>query len=324
MAYLEPAETAAVAWVLEQRPTEYGDLVRKAGQELSTWLANCAYWYAYPEKPFKIDAKDKAGIDAWLRIEGNIRENLIAEAPPAYNASQPRWPLATPPHKWGSGGSFGARRVAKKSVPQTRYHCGVDLDAALGDPVLATEAATVAAIDVGWENPTKCIILHLDSGNTLLIGGLKLGSMPAVGTRVAQGEQIAVIQAYPKGDTMAHVGLYEGHLSKSQVQQRMAWYVGDASHPKGMLDPSDYLKAAMANTPLSAENAAMASYGDAPNEAIYEGEVAEGIEGGAANEGGDQAGGQNGGQAASGGGIPVAGVVAGGVLALVAGYALTR
>lgn len=324
MADLEPAEVTAVAWVLETRPTEFDGLVRKAGQELDTWLANCGYWYAYPQKPKTIDPKDKAAVNAWLRIQAKVHDALVAEAPPAYNASQPRWPLATPPHKWGSGGSFGARRPAKKSVPQTRWHCGVDLDAALGDPVMATESATVAAVDVGWENPTKCIILHLDSGNTLLIGGLKLGSMPPVGTKVAQGQQIAVIQAYPKGDTMAHVQLYEGHLSKSQVQQRMAWYLGDADHPKGMLDPADYLKAAMANTPLSPENAAMASYGDAPNEAIYEGEVAEGVEGGAANEGSGQGGQQGGDQAAASGGVPVGAVVVGGVVALAVGYALTR
>lgn len=273
---LEPTETAAVVWVMEARPTDYNGLTQKKTQSISTWWANCAYWYAYPSAPVKVDPNDQLQVDRWLRIYGAVAEQVKNEAPPAYNASQPRWPLATPPFKWGSGGDYKARRPAKKSLPQTRFHCGVDLNADLGDPVLATESATVAAVDVGWESPTKCLLLHLDSGYTLLLGGLKKGSMPAVGTRVSQGQQVGTITAYPKGDTMLHVQMYEGHLSKSQVQARMAWYVGDAGPPAGLVNPREYLEAAMANTPLNPANAAMASFGEAVNEAMYEAEVVEG------------------------------------------------
>lgn len=269
-------EAAAVAWALANDVDTYDGVARKKGQALSTWKANMAFWRAYPDRSAQpIDPKDTPAVDAWLRMHVAIQDGLLKQNPPVYNASKPRWPLASPPQKWGPGGAYGARRPWKKSKPQTRYHCGVDLDADDGSPVVAPEPCTILAVDVGWEAPTKCLVMHLDSGDTLLFGGLKKGSMPAVGSHVEAGELVGRVTPYPRGDTMLHVQLYKGKLTLKQVQQQMAWYLNTDAPPL-LLDPRDYLEAAMANTPLNPQNAAFAAFGESVGDPSYEAEEAEG------------------------------------------------
>lgn len=270
---------AAVDQALAERPLKYLDRIRVASVPLSKWLANVAYWIAFPDKPAKIEAGDAAGGQAWLDMHAAIVFALLAESPQAYDPALPRWPLATPPRAWGSGAAFGARRPARKSKPQTRYHCGVDLDADKGVPVLSPEGATVVAVDVGWENPTKAIILHLDSGDTLLLGGLRKGMLVAPGERVEQGQPVAEVEAYPLGDTMVHVQLYSGDRSKSFVQQHMSWSLG-SPQPAGLLDPTKYLQRAAENTPNAAADTFVGAFGSDSVDPRYDSaEEAEGADG---------------------------------------------
>ena len=251
---LDARMQAAVDQVLAERPNEWLGRRRTAVKPLHEWLANVAYWIWDPDRPVTIAADDEEAVDAWLRMHAAISFALAAEAAPPLDPSRPRWPLPRPPAGWGSGAAFGARRPARKSKPHTRYHCGVDLDADRGEPVLAPEAAKVLAVDVGWEAPTVAVVLHLDSGDTLLLGGVRRGALVGAGDRVAAGQPVAEVEAYPLGDTMCHVQLYRGHITLGQLRGRTSWSVS-GSRPTGLLDPTEYLQAAAANSPTAPADA---------------------------------------------------------------------
>jgi len=256
-----------IAWVVKNKPLEWDGFSKKADQELDYWLANVSYWRTYPTAPKQLskDPADKQWVETWLRMHALVQQQLAAEVPaPTWDASKPRWPLTTPPVKWKPGSRFGVQRPWDDPTPD-RNHCGIDLRATLGSPVVATEAGVIVGVDQGWELPTKSIVLHLDSGYTLLIGGLKKGSMPPVGTRVTAGQQLAVIEAYPRGGTMAHVQLYKRLLTIAEVNKQKSWYMGQ-NKPPDLIDPADYLETARLNTELTPQNAGMAFYGFQPDD----------------------------------------------------------
>jgi murein DD-endopeptidase MepM/ murein hydrolase activator NlpD len=103
---------------------------------------------------------------------------------------------------------FGEPRPARSSSP-TRHHAGIDLAAPYGAPVLAIGPGVIGALQ-GWDGPrAKASLLWLDDGRTVLYGAV-LDRLP-VGTRVAAGDVVATIGRYPRGSTMLHLELYDGH-----------------------------------------------------------------------------------------------------------------
>ena len=270
MATLPQNLQAAVDQVLRDRPTKWKDRFRAAKKPVAEWFANVAYWIAFPDKPMTIEPGDEAGADAWLEMHAAISFALVAtDVQPAKDPALPRWPLGKPPISWGSGAAFGAKRPASKKKAQTRKHTGVDIDADRGVPVLAMESGVVVAVDVGWEAPTVAIVLAIDSGKTLLLGGLRRGMLVSAGDRFVQGQPLAVIEAYPLGDTMLHVQLYEGIHTLAWVRQRMSWPV-NSPQPDGLLDPTEYLQAAAWNTPNAASDVMVGAFGDSPVDPLYE------------------------------------------------------
>ncbi|MCY0985799.1 M23 family metallopeptidase [Nannocystis sp. ILAH1] len=287
-------ELEAVQWAVENKPEVYDGYQRKAGQEDQYWFANVAYWRAYPLAPKQLPKNpkpdEKVWVDTWLRIHQLVLARIAAQQPaPAWNGSSPRWPLSSPPKKWKPGSKFGVKRPWGSANP-TRFHCGIDLSAGLGTPVLAPESGVILAVDQGWEAPAKAVILHLDSGLTALMGGVAKGSSPPKGTRVCPGQAVgcmtdvvAKIGPYPNGSTMLHFQLYKRHLTVSELNKQKAWYA-DRSQPPDLIDPADYLTAAMNGTPLDPANAASAFYGFTPEEPAGD------IEAGEQNEGGEDLG----------------------------------
>ena len=107
-----------------------------------------------------------------------------------------------------------------------RTHAGVDLAAALGDPVAAAEAGTVTAVYQDDYLGATVEILH-DSGYTTVYSNLAESPSVHVGQAVAAGEVIGAV-----GDTaLLEVG-QASHLH---------FAVSDAN---GSVDPLDYLSAA--------------------------------------------------------------------------------
>jgi murein DD-endopeptidase MepM/ murein hydrolase activator NlpD/uncharacterized membrane protein YgcG len=224
----------------------------------SSWRTNIALWETYPGLPVApLAAGNKAGADAWLRIEAVVVQTMFAEPPnlsPNWNPSKTTWPLPTPPKSWPVGSKFAARRPWKKTVPQTRNHTGIDLDASPGTPVLAPEDGTIVAPNSGWEynaqtgKGVKALIMQTDSGLTILLGGIRPNSATVTaGQKVKAGQKVAEVGRYPLGDSMLHVTLMQGLLSEAEVNARKSWPVGQPP-PANVIDPASFLGAA-ANNP---------------------------------------------------------------------------
>ena len=225
----------------------------------SSWRTNIALWETYPALPVApLAAGNKAGADAWLRIEAIVVQTMFSQQPgnqsPSWNPGKPTWPLPTPPKSWSAGSKFGARRPWKKTVPQTRNHTGIDLAASPGTPVLAPESGTIIAPNSGWEynaqtgKGVKALIMQTDSGLTILLGGIRPDSaIVKAGQKVAAGEKLAEIGRYPLGDSMLHFTLHNALLSEAEVNARKSWPYGQPQ-PANVIDPASYLGAA-ANNP---------------------------------------------------------------------------
>lgn len=225
----------------------------------SSWRTNIALWETYPALPVApLAAGNKAGADAWLRIEAIVVQTMFSQQPgnqsPNWNPGKPTWPLPTPPKSWGAGSKFAARRPWKKTVPQTRYHTGIDLAASPGTPVLAPESGTIVAPNTGWEynantgKGVKALIMQTDSGLTILLGGIRPDSaIVKAGQKVQAGEKLAEIGRYPLGDSMLHFTLMQGLLSEAEVNARKSWPFGQPP-PANVIDPAGFLGAA-ANNP---------------------------------------------------------------------------
>lgn len=256
----------------------------------SSWRTNVALWEAYPELPVApLAAGNKAGADAWLRIETIVVQKMFEEKPGDQSAnwdpSKPTWPLPTPPATWSSGSSYGARRPWKKELPQTRKHTGIDLKAAPGTPVLAPFSGTIVARNSGWEynaktgKGVKSLIMQTDNGLTILLGGIKPDSaIVQDGQKVQAGQKLAEVGRYPLGDSMLHVTIYQGLLSEKEVNARKSW-PSSQPPPANLIDPSSFLGQA-ANNPKY-ETVGFVQQGDGPGlvpNDVEGGEIFEGVE----------------------------------------------
>lgn len=246
-------ESAMVLSIVADKPMEYNGRKRSAGQAVEDFWTNVAYWKLYgdtcPVQLPKTGAEPCRG--AWIRLRGLVGLAVAQKPPPAPAPGSWVWPIALTPMHWKGGGKFGARRPWKPTKPQTRYHVGVDLGAALGTPVRAPEAGVVLAGDHGWEAPVRAVVMHSDSGRTILLGGVKAGSGPPKGTRVAAGQIVGEVGAYPLGDTMCHVTVWSRPLTLSEVYARQSWALGTPK-PEALIDPADLLKSAMGpNVPMA-------------------------------------------------------------------------
>jgi murein DD-endopeptidase MepM/ murein hydrolase activator NlpD len=232
---------AAAQIAIIDRPIEYQGRVRQLGQLLENWYTNVAYWVLYPEGPVTIGPSDAAATAAWSRLQANVQKFLYPITPQVDTGVV--WPLPTaPPATTSMGSRFMAKRPAKGT--QTRYHTGQDYAAKPGTSVLSPENGVVLASNSGWESEksgdqvvgVKAIVITSDSGFTWLLGGIRPSSGVATGTRVSAGQRVAEIGTYPGGDSMLHVTLYEGKLTREEVEARKQWRVGFAA-PKGLVDP---------------------------------------------------------------------------------------
>lgn len=254
-------ELAAAAAVVAERPSSWKGVARKKGLADDVYFANIGYYTAYPGAALQIAPGDEAAAAAWKRIRAHVLKLLLTQVPtsPKWDPARPTWPLPTPPKEvtpgklWSAGSAFEARRPWSKSKAQTRYHTGTDLRAAAGVPILAPESGVVVAPEHGWEyNPAtkkgvKSVLMHTDSGYTILLGGSRPGSsVVKAGERVVAGQQLAEVGTYPLGDSMLHFQLWAGQLPESAVNKAQSWAVG-APRPTALLDPRDYLLAAAQN-----------------------------------------------------------------------------
>lgn len=258
-------EAYHAASVFLDKPQSIPGYTPKVGTPDRVKWTNFAYFLAYPGVPRSPIAKgDTAGAEAWTRIAEAMSQAVYAEGQkpsPSWKPTAPTWPLPTSPRDWTAGGGFGYRRPFNKSEPQTRYHCGVDLDAAPGTPVLAVDAGVVVDVNAGWEtrkNPetgevrgVKALLLQTDSGLLVLYGGIRPGSaVVKVGERVVGGQKLAEVGVYPLGDSMLHMQMWDSPadapLSLAQVNKLKSWAVG-TPQPARLIDPSDYLRTAAKN-----------------------------------------------------------------------------
>lgn len=245
------AEQAAVVWTLAERPDSYSGRAQ-GNQSDAAWWTNVAYWRANPTGPTKIPPGSNEWSESWKRVWRMVNARLADDSIVAGAAI---WPVKQPPIRWGAGARFAAQRPWNKT--QTRWHTGIDLKSVDGTPVLAPEAGVVLEGDSGWESSivdgkkvpaVRALLLHLDSGDTVLLGGIRPGSGLAAGTVVQPGQEVAVVGRYPGGDQMLHVSRYRGHLTEAQIEARKQWKLGEAP-PVGLLDPTSWLDAARQGRP---------------------------------------------------------------------------
>lgn len=238
-------------------PLDNGQPVRtpSASSPLASRLTTWAYWTTYPDASAKIAEGDTAASAAWFRINVAVNQLLDNEKlpNPNYNPTLITWPLLTAPTTIRGGSKFQAKRPAKG--PQTRYHTGCDLAANLGAAVLAPEPGVIIAPNSGWEMKkvngvwvgVKALLLKADSGRTWLLGGIRPDSaIVKKDDRVVAGQRLAEIGAYPLGDTMLHVSLYDSPLTEAGVNAQKSWYT-TGQKPKNLIDPQPFLEAAQKN-----------------------------------------------------------------------------
>lgn len=158
------------------------------------------------------------------------------------------WLLPTPRQTdYHASVVFKARRPW--SGTQTRWHCGVDVRATKGTPILAPEDCVIVATNRGWEGPeAKATLVHTTSGRSILFGATAPGSAPPVGTLIKAGSEVARVGVYPKGSSMVHFQLYDAKISPGEANQWQSWKVGNPQPPH-LIDPMPYLLGAHAEPP---------------------------------------------------------------------------
>lgn len=156
----------------------------------------------------------------------------------------PSWFLKTPIQtEFGPGDRFMAKRPSG-SDPQERYHTGLDIEASEGSVILAPEPCTIVDTDRGWSGTAKAVLVHTDSGFSILFGCTALGSSPPIGTHLTTGQMVGSVGYYTKTNgvhsPMLHVQTYNELMSPVQVNHAQAWYLGNPV-PNGLIDPLEYM-----------------------------------------------------------------------------------
>jgi len=241
-------------------PTQYG---------LTTEAFNLVHPQG-PAHPDFYDSSDKAFIDSYIRIWNFV--DYFKNRPGPNTVGTPDAPLrslgvpfgegAGDDHLWpvlsdegckmsyidvngNSDGEllarFGAARPSQ-GWASNRYHLGTDVIARGGDIVIAPEDAVVGSINDFYAG-TEALLLHLENGNTLILGEINPNSYDEFGIKagdtVLRGQPVARVGTFSSGQQldydMLHVELWKGHRSGSGN-----WYDGSPP-PVDVLNPALYL-----------------------------------------------------------------------------------
>jgi murein DD-endopeptidase MepM/ murein hydrolase activator NlpD len=148
---------------------------------------------------------------------------------------RPAWPLpATAP-------SVDVRDSREFGAPRRhgqRVHVGLDLGSTQGEPVIATEAGRVVAIQgPTWagETPSAAVLIETDTGIVVALCEVEPSTVRvAKGDRVAKGQRIGEV-----GPTrMLHLETY-----RAGTRSTAQWWAGSPP-PAELLDPTAYVQAA--------------------------------------------------------------------------------
>jgi hypothetical protein len=155
---------------------------------------------------------------------------------PAIGSRSPIWPLpAVTRRRW----TFGASRASGE-----RRHAGVDLYAPPGSVVHAPESGTLIASQRFLGPEAVALLMQTDTGPVILFGEVFPQSWErfglAIGSRVEAGDPVAEVGITPGGSSMLHFEMY-----REGTRRNARWMTGDPP-PPSLLDPTDYLKIAMA------------------------------------------------------------------------------
>lgn len=144
-----------------------------------------------------------------------------------------------------SGCCIGYLRKGDKG---TRWHCGVDLAAKAGDPVIACEDGTIVRFRNFGKASGNTWALFVDHGSYIINYGEVDKVLPnglKEGTAVKAGSQIAVIGLMDSGNSMLHFEMYssglKGYWTNKFATGNQSWSTG-SSPPIYLLNPTPYLQ----------------------------------------------------------------------------------
>lgn len=160
-------------------------------------------------------------------------------APMASGHASPIWPLPdVTRRRW----TFGAPRTSKDGT--RRRHAGVDLYAPRGSIVLAPESGHIIASQRFLGPMAVALLMQTDSGPVILFGEVEPQSWRefgrSIGSRVERGDAVARVGIAPKGGQMLHYEMY------TQGTRQNAQWIAGRDPPPNLLDPTQYLRSAMA------------------------------------------------------------------------------
>jgi murein DD-endopeptidase MepM/ murein hydrolase activator NlpD len=183
---------------------------------------------------------------------------------PFAGGGQPIWPLHpdsqhpqryTVSYKGADDRWYGRASRAFMASRDSRYHAGVDLFANAGDLVVAPEDGVVVGRQP-FLNGTGAMLVALDSGPVVLLGETKMGGADEfdvdVGTRVQRGQPLTRVGLTNAGSHMLHLETYAAGTTHN-----FPWYKSRPRPPQ-LLDPSEWLLTARANTARLLDDAAVA------------------------------------------------------------------
>jgi MYXO-CTERM domain-containing protein len=155
------------------------------------------------------------------------------------------WPVEGRPATWRRGQLADGRPAGV--VPPERHHAGADLTAKPTDWLVATEPGKLYRSQ-GWDGAeAKALVVHTDSGRTLIYGNVAPGSWLEAGVdagaRLVAGQRLGRPGRYPRGNTNLHFEVYAGHLATN-----LRWWWG-TTKPTALLDPDAYLEHVGASAP---------------------------------------------------------------------------
>lgn len=202
-----------------------------------------------------IDPEKYLGSGEVIYVRGSRLSNSVPPAAPS-PSSGAVWPLVVGAlivpersDKWPrSSRAIGARRANG-----AKGHCGVDLYAKEGDPILAVDDGTIVNFYWFYRGTYALVVAH--SGYVVVYGEVKRESMdlgwdsPTIrigergltkdtgksGTAVKAGQQIAIVGKMFRS-SMLHFEMYE---SGTTANKKWTDFPGDP--PAGLYDPTQFL-----------------------------------------------------------------------------------